>query len=162
MKKQMILGAMIVMLGASSASAEGLSPAAEAGSGAAMVMVQLAQLLRIGSPEGIQAEFGPCEDWDADGATLNCSGVFFFFTKADVLVTIWVGEYTSTVDKDFDQREWVAAAAFRLNKETGVNFKDNGEDAEGWHELVWLLRDEEFFLRLNKKKGNASIGVKIR
>jgi hypothetical protein len=162
MKIRTLIVVLIAMLGASGASAEGLSPAAEAGSGAAMVMVQLAQLLRIGSPEGIQAEFGPCEDWDADGAILNCNGVFFAFNKADVLVIIYVGEYTSKVDKDFDQREWVAAAAFRLNKETGVNFKDNGEDAEGWHELVWLLRDGEFFLRLNKKKGNATIGVKIR
>jgi hypothetical protein len=149
MKKRMILGVVIAMLGASSASAEELSPSAKRGVAAADGVVTLVDMFAIRPDrEMVPKSFGPCNEV---GEMLECKGLLFSWDANGSLhrMHYWVMDGDGLVIG-----EWVAAASFRLNDKLGVNFKKGEYDT-----LEWFLPGLRFFVQIKKEAGIAFAGV---
>jgi hypothetical protein len=146
MKRLVILGAMIVTLGASSASAEKLSPSAKRGVNAANDIVVLAELLTMRArPSEIQETFGPCEE---HFPMLDCGRMYFVYGE-DGLTQIAMG--VAEGQDVANLKDWVAAAAFRLSAKLKEKFTKEGV------KLFWRIPGLEFFVSYDKDDGDIAV-----
>ena len=162
MKQQMILGVVIAMLGANSASAD-LSKFGVKGVKDANTLMRISKTL-VGkkSRARVLKTFRDCEgDMDdvvgPDESAFVCKPyTAFTFNDNDLLSDVSFMEGGERTQRAFGER--VAAAWFTFDDKLGVKFKAMRKNSYGEDEVVWVLPDRAFYIKVQKNDDGVTIG----